>query len=169
MRSDIFVFASFSEFGRLTLTFKEVIMKFHAKKDMTFRILIWVSVFLFLGLSVGLFIPIYHEAGLAASITFSFIFGIFAILILWLWYRTFYVVTNEHLMIHIGPFKRRVELNSITRIEKTNAPLASIALSKERYNLYYNAYDYTIIAPENIEKFVEVVNEKRREPIEFIK
>lgn len=72
-------------------------------------------------------------------------------------------------MIHIGPFKRRVELNSITRIEKTNAPLASIALSKERYNLYYNAYDYTIIAPENIEKFVEVVNEKRREPIEFIK
>src|SRR5690606_41410637 len=107
-------------------------MKFHAKKDMTFRILIWVSVFLFLGLSVGLFIPIYHEAGLAASITFSFIFGIFAILILWLWYRTFYVVTNEHLMIHIGPFKRRVELNSITRIEKTNASLASIALSKER-------------------------------------
>ena len=144
-------------------------MKFYAKKDMTFRILIWGSVLLFLGLSVGLFIPIYHEAGLVASITFSFIFGIFAIVILWLWYRTFYVVTNEHLIIYIGPFKRRVELNTITKIEKTNVPLASIALSKERYFLYYNTNDYTIIAPENIEKFVEVVNEKRIEPIEFLK
>lgn len=144
-------------------------MKFHAKKDMSFRILIWGSVLLFLGLSVGLFIPIYHEAGLAASIIFSFIFGIFAIVILWLWYRTFYVVTNEHLIIHIGPFKRRVELNTITRIEKTYVPLASIALSKERYFLYYNANDYTIIAPKNIGKFVEVVNEKRIEPIEFLK
>lgn len=144
-------------------------MKFHAKKDMTFRILIWGSVFLFLGLSVGLFIPIYHEAGLAASITFSFIFGVFVIMILWLWYRTFYVVTNEHLIIHMGPFKRRVALNTITKIEKTDVPLASIALSKERYFLYYNANDYTIIAPENIEKFVEVVNKKRIEPIEFLK
>ncbi|WP_217586840.1 PH domain-containing protein [Lentibacillus saliphilus] len=144
-------------------------MKFHAKKDMTFRILIWGSVLLFLGLSVGLFIPIYHEAGFAASITFSFIFGIFVIIILWLWYRTFYVVTNEHLIIHIGPFKRRVELNTIKKIEKSNVPLASVALSKERYFLYYNANDYTIIAPENIEKFVEVVNEKRKEPIRFLK
>lgn len=97
----------------------------------------------------------------------SFIFGIFAIFILWLWYRTFYVVTNEHLIIHIGPFKRQVELNTITRIEQTYVPLASIALSKERYILYYNANDYTIIAPENIEKLVEVVNEKRIEPIEL--
>src|SRR5690606_35109603 len=143
-------------------------MKFHAKKDMTFRILIWGSVFLFLGLSVGLFIPIYHEAGLIASITFSFIFGSLAIVIIWLWYRTFYVVTNEHLIIHIGPFKRRVELNTITRIEKNYDPLASIALSKERYILYYNANDYTIISPENIEKFVEAVNEKRIDPIEFL-
>lgn len=144
-------------------------MKFHAKKDMTFRILIWGSALLFLGLSVGLFIPIYHEAGLAASITFSLIFGIFFIVILWLWHRTFYVVTNEHIIIHIGPFKHRVKLNTITRIEKTSVPLASIALSKERYHLYYNTNDYTIIAPENIEKLVEVVNEKRKEPIEFLK
>lgn len=84
-------------------------------------------------------------------------------------YRTFYVVTNEHLIIHIGPFKRRVELNTITRIEKNYVPLASIALSKERYFLYYNANDCTIISPENIEKFVEAVNEKRIEPIEFLK
>ncbi|MFB1052094.1 PH domain-containing protein [Paraliobacillus sp. JSM ZJ581] len=144
-------------------------MKFNANKDLTYRIIIWGSVLLFLGLSIGLFLPIYHEAGLAASLTFSLISGIFAIVILWFWYRTFYIVTNEHLIIHIGPFKRRIELGTIKKIEKTNTQLASAALSKERYYVYYGSTDFTIIAPENMDKFVQVINEQRDEPVKLLK
>lgn len=144
-------------------------MKFHAKKDMTYRIVIWTFGLLFIGVSVGLFIPVYKEAGLAASLIISLLFGISGFFIFWFWYRTFYAVTDHTLIIYLGPFKRKIQLSSIKKIEKTYVPLASIALSKERYFLYYNATDFTIIAPENIEKFVEVVNEKRIEPIEFLK
>jgi uncharacterized membrane protein len=144
-------------------------MKFNAKKDMTYRIMIWTFGLLFIGLSLGLFIPVYKEAGLTASLIISLIFGFSGFFIFLFWYRTLYIVTDHMLIIYLGPFKRIIQLNSIRSIEKTHQPLASIALSKERYFLYYNAYDYTIIAPENIEKFVEVVNEKRIEPIEFLK
>lgn len=144
-------------------------MKFKANKDLTYRIIIWGSALLFLGLSLGLFIPIYHKAGLAASLIFSLIFGIFAIVILWFWYRTFYFVTNDYLIIHIGPFKRRIELETIKKIEKTNTQLASAALSKERYYVYYGSSDFTIIAPENMDQFIQVINERKDEPVEFLK
>ena len=142
-------------------------LKFQAKKDFMYRMIVWGSVVLFLGLSIGLFLPIYHEAGLVASSIFSSICGIFAIVILWFWYRTFYVITDEHLMIYVGPMKRRIELETIQKIEKTNTPLASAALSKERYYLYYGLGDVTIIAPENMNTFVKVINEQRDEPVEL--
>jgi hypothetical protein len=146
-----------------------VIVKFHANKDMTYRILIWTSGILFLGLSVGLFIPVYNEGGLVASLIISLLFGISGFFIFLFWYRTFYIVTDNLLIIYLGPFKRKIQLSSIKKIEKTNVQLASFALSKERYFLYYNAYDYTIVAPENIEMFVQVINEKKLHPVEFIK
>lgn len=141
-------------------------MKFRAKKDLTYRIIVWGSVLLFLGLSIGLFLPIYNEAGLAASLAFSLICWIFSIVILWLWYQTFYVLNDGYLTICIGPFKRRIELQTIKRIEKTKTPLASGALSKERYYLYHGLLDFTIVAPENIDAFVKAINEQREEPIE---
>lgn len=142
-------------------------MKFRAKKDLTYRVIVGGSVLLFLGLSIGLFFPIYDEAGLAASLTFSLVCGIFAFGILWFWYRTFYVMTDEELIISVGPFKRRIELETIRKIEKTKTPIASAALSKERYFLYYGVYDFTMIAPENIDEFVKAINERRDEPIEL--
>lgn len=144
-------------------------MKFHANKDITYRVLIWTSALLFFGLSAGLFIPVYKEAGLAASLIISLIFGISGLFILWFWFCTFYIVTNHVLIIYLGPFKRKIQLDSIKKIEKTYAQIASIALSKERYFIYYNAYDYTIIAPEDIEKFVQFINERRSHPVEFLK
>ncbi|GAB3807255.1 PH domain-containing protein [Virgibacillus kimchii] len=144
-------------------------MKFHSNKDLTYGILIWASALLFIGLSLGLFFPIYNEAGLVASLIFSLLFGISGFFILWFWFRTFYIVTDHTLIIYLGPFKRKIKLNSIKKIEKTYAQVASIALSKERYFLYYNANDYTIIAPANIEKFIEVINKKRSHPVEFLK
>lgn len=58
-------------------------MKFPAKRDLTYRILFWGSMIIFFGLAIGLFVPVYHEAGLFASIVLSGIFGLFGIIILW--------------------------------------------------------------------------------------
>lgn len=65
-------------------------MKFCAKKDMVYRILVWGLGLLFLGLSIGLLLPVYHQAGLIASLVISFLFGMTGFFIFWLWFRTFY-------------------------------------------------------------------------------
>lgn len=142
-------------------------MKFHASKDTTYRILVWGLGLLFAALAVGLAIPIYREAGWSVSLLLSLLFGISSFFIFWLWFSTIYLVTDSKLVIRFGPFKRVIPLDSITKIEKTYQPVASIALSKKRYILHYNAHDYTIIAPENIETFVQVINEKRAQPVIF--
>lgn len=142
-------------------------MRFNARKDMTYRILAWGLGLLFLGLSAGLAKPLYDEAGFGASLVLTLIFGFSGLLIFWLWSSTKYTVTDSELIIRFGPFKRVIPLSAIKKIEKTYQQVASIALSKERYILQYNTYDYTIIAPENIEKFVQVINEKKTRPVEF--
>lgn len=40
-------------------------------------------------------------------------------------------------------------------------PITSVALSNKRYILYRNANGFTIISPENIEKFVQVINKNQ--------
>ncbi|MDQ0340797.1 hypothetical protein J2S00_003637 [Caldalkalibacillus uzonensis] len=142
-------------------------MKFNASKDTIYRTIVWGSGLLFAGLAVGLAIPVYYEAGLGVSLFFFLLFGISSFFIFWLWFSTIYIVTDNELIIRFGPFKRVIPLASIKKIEKTYQQVASIALSKERYILHYNTYDYTIIAPENIEKFVQVINEKRTQPVEL--
>lgn len=144
-------------------------MKFNAKKDTTYRVLVWGSALLFLGISVGLFVPIYNKAGLAASLIVGLLFGISGLIILWFWYSTYYILTDDTLIINLGPFKRKIALHAIKKIEKTNTQLASVALAKERYYLYYNANDYTIIAPENINKFVQIIDDKISHSVQFIK
>lgn len=95
-------------------------MKFEAKRDLSYRILFWTSTILFFGLAIGLFVPVYNEAGLFASIILSTIFGLFGIVILWFWFRTFYFVTDEELIIQVGPFKRRIQIRSIKKNRKNS-------------------------------------------------
>jgi hypothetical protein len=77
------------------------------------------------------------------------------------------VITEEHLIMRFGPFRKTIQLNTIQKIEKSYQPIASIALSTERYIVQYNKYDVAIIAPEDIETFVEVINEKITHRVEF--
>ena len=51
-------------------------MKFHANKDTTYRIIVWVLGLLFFGLSLGLFVPVYNEAGLGAVFSSPFCLGL---------------------------------------------------------------------------------------------
>lgn len=144
-------------------------MTFKAKKDTLYRIIALGSGLLFLGLAIGLFVPLYNEANLFVSLIFFIIFGGFGLVIFWFWFSTHYVLTEDTLIIKYGPFKKEISLSAIKKIEKTYQPVASIALARERYIVQYNVSDMMIISPERIDEFLNLLQERTSHSIEIKK
>jgi len=71
-------------------------------------------------------------------------------------FRTYYVVEGQVLKIVSGfVFKKEIDIMSIRKIEKTNTPLSSPALSlKDRIEIYYSKFDSVIISPERQSEFI---------------
>lgn len=73
--------------------------------------------------------------------------------------RTYYVIENHKLTIVCGFFfKQQIDIANILKIEKTNSPLSSPALSiKHRIEIIYGKYDSVIISPERRAEFIETL------------
>lgn len=71
-------------------------------------------------------------------------------------FRTYYEVEGKNLKIVSGfIFKKEIDIMSIRKIEKTNNPLSSPALSlKDRIEIYYSKFDSVIISPERQSEFI---------------
>ncbi|MEG0697900.1 MAG: PH domain-containing protein, partial [Algoriella sp.] len=50
---------------------------------------------------------------------------------------------------------KKIDINSITKISKTNNPISSPALSLDRIEIFYNKYDSVIISPKNEQEFIQ--------------
>jgi len=121
---------------------------FPSKKDLWLGIVIW--------LSMGF--------GLAASIISGSLFTIIIMLaltalVIWIWFFTFYAITEENLIIKSGPFSRKIPLNEIEGIKKSKSPLAAPALSLDRWEIRYKKR-ISLISPQNGEEFIELLKEK---------
>ncbi|AXF57114.1 hypothetical protein DT065_14645 [Salicibibacter kimchii] len=84
-----------------------------------------------------------------------------------IWFGTFYVITGGYLIIKRGPFKKKIDLYTIHKIEKNHMISAGIALSIERYTLYYGESNTAIIAPKNIDQLVNEIEKETNNKIEF--
>ena len=73
--------------------------------------------------------------------------------------RTYYVIETHKLTIVCGfLFKQQIEIEKIRKIEKTNSPISSPALSiKHRIEIIYGKYDSVIISPERRAEFIETL------------
>ena len=143
-------------------------MRFEAKRDLSFRILIWFLGILFIGLGLALPIPIYYEAGLFLGLLFFFLLVGMGFFIFWLWFSTYYLITTDHLIIRYGPFKNQIPIKSISKIEKSKMPLASAALAKERYIVTYNQYDIAMIAPLDLHGLIQELERRGNHSIQVI-
>lgn len=53
-------------------------------------------------------------------------------------------------------FKQGIDIKKIRKIEKTNNPISSPALSvRDRIEIYYDKYDSVIISPERQAEFIQ--------------
>ncbi|WP_158237870.1 PH domain-containing protein [Emticicia sp. TH156] len=73
--------------------------------------------------------------------------------------RTCYVIENRKLTIICGfLFKQEIDIENIRKIEKTNSPISSPALSvKHRIEITYGKYNSVIISPERRAEFIEAL------------
>ncbi|MFK3937780.1 PH domain-containing protein [Alkalihalobacillus sp. NPDC078783] len=118
----------------------------------------------------GLIFPFYFEADLVAIIINSIILIPISVFGLWCWFGTSYLINEEQLVIKQGPFQKTMNINEIEFIEKNSHPLlASAALTFDSYVIQYKPYKTIIIAPENMDDFIEVLKSRSRDHIINIK
>jgi hypothetical protein len=80
-------------------------------------------------------------------------------LILNLLMRTYYQIEQHTLRIVCGfLFNQEIDIRKIRKIEKTNSPISSPALSvTDRIEISYNTYDSVIISPERQTEFIQAL------------
>jgi uncharacterized membrane protein YdbT with pleckstrin-like domain len=133
-------------------------MKFPSKKDIWLEIIFWVSMIVSLASACIAFIT--GKTSFGESI-FLFIFTIvLPIILIWLWFTTYYVLDNKELVIRSGPYKKRISLEKIISVKKTLNPLSSPALSLKRIEITYEKYGMALISPKDREQFIKMLKER---------
>lgn len=143
-------------------------MKYKPKKDILYGLMLLpISLFCLL---FGLIFPIYFEADVVSVIVNSIILIPIGVFGLWCWFGTSYLINENQLVIKQGPFRKAININEIEFIEKNSHPLlASAALTFDSYVIQYKPYKTVIVAPEEIENFVEVLQIRIGEHVNKIK
>jgi hypothetical protein len=77
-------------------------------------------------------------------------------LVLWIFARTFYVVTHDALLVRSGPFRWTIPLASIRALSATRSPLSSPALSIDRIAVDH-AGGRLLLSPRNKTAFVRAI------------
>ncbi len=100
------------------------------------------------------------ETGVTSMLWFMAIISVFAVgLPVWLLFGTNYTVTEETLIVRSGPFRWRVERNSIRSLQPCRSPLSGPALSLDRVEVSYGNGQSLLISPADIPNFMKAIQE----------
>ncbi len=128
-------------------------MKYVSKKDWWITLLIWLGILCTAYGGVhALFCS--NPGWLEGFILFLLTLGIPGFL-LWMWISTYYLLTEEHIIIHSGPFRKTICLEDVKAARRTRTPMSSPALSLQRIELLLTNYGMAIISPKHREDFLK--------------
>ena len=127
-------------------------MKFASRKDWWMGIFLW-GAFLFFAWAA------YHAFLQESWINFVVIL-IFILLILSIWFGTFYIIEDQYLTIRYGPYKTKISIKDIRSVELTTNPFTSTALSSYKININYRKYDLATVSPKDREAFIQLLQQK---------
>lgn len=133
-------------------------MKYPSKVDLWLAILISGSMLGTIG--IGLYAMFYESPSFWEVIFLLLSCVLLPLFILWGCLTTYYLFSDNHLIIRYGPFKKRIPLDRITSVKKTSNPLSSPALSLKRLEISYNTYDMVLISPQDRDEFIKVLSKR---------
>jgi hypothetical protein len=89
----------------------------------------------------------------------GFIIAIIPTIFLWDMFKsTFYIITEEELIIRCGIFyKLVIKINDIRKISESNDLISSPALSIDRLEILYNRFDTILISPKKKYEFLQSI------------
>ncbi|MGD8700555.1 MAG: PH domain-containing protein [Gemmatimonadales bacterium] len=123
-----------------------------SKRDWWLVLLLWAAAIGMGAAAVGLWVdpaPLGLRAGLTP------VLAVVAVLTLWILYSTRYSFERDRLVVRSGPFRWRVDLDSIVEVVPTRNPLSSPACSLDRLRIRYGSSRMGImISPENKAAFL---------------
>ncbi len=84
-------------------------------------------------------------------------------LLLWIWYGTHYKLTNDCLFYSSGPFKGRIPLEEISKIEAGRTLWVGMrpALATKGLIIHYGRYDKVYISPDDNKRFLTELRKQR--------
>lgn len=140
-------------------------MRFQTKKDRMYAFSVWGQIVL---LGVIFWLNSTNLAGLLVWIAAIFIF--YVAYILWIWFRTFYVIDEDRLVVRSGPYQQSILIEDIEKLkvltdEKVRAvsPVIGPALSSERVNIIYGAdHDLLSLSPQQKDTFIQELRRRNR-------
>ncbi|MBB6455393.1 membrane protein YdbS with pleckstrin-like domain [Salirhabdus euzebyi] len=134
-------------------------MKFPSHKDKWITIFFWGMIFFSL---ITVIVPIIKGETVSVwEIVFVYGFiSIFCIVMIWLWFTTYYILTDNTLLIKYGPFKKVIPYDEIRSAEKTTNPMSAPALSLKRIEIMYSKYDTALVSPKDRDLFLTLLKEK---------
>lgn len=135
-------------------------MKFVSRKDLWLSIVIWSCVIacIVLGLS-PLFVG---GAGIVGGTVLFVVCTATAGFITWLWIWTYYVLTENGLIIRSGPITKTIPYESITKAKPVRSWMSSAALSSRRVEISFGRYDMIHISP--LDEYIFLAELQKRCP-----
>lgn len=96
-------------------------MKFTSEKDAWLAIVLWVSIIVIMGFGISVF---FYELHFLVKLILLILCVVFSIFFAWVWFSTYYVISEKELIIKNGPFKHAISLSSIKKVSKSSNPVA---------------------------------------------
>lgn len=130
-------------------------MKFNSSKSLFTKIVLFGSILLLIGTSFSVLINESKiEILIILIVNFLTIFLLASI-----YFQTYYTIENSQILWKSGPFKGKIEIQSITKITKHNGIIVPTtwkpALSHHGLIINYNKYDDIYISPEKTNIFIK--------------
>ncbi|MCM3715194.1 PH domain-containing protein [Alkalihalobacillus oceani] len=123
-------------------------MNFKSRRDTVTTVTIWLTASLMI-------IPFFTR-----ELISFFILAPICTLLLWCWFQTDYTLKHDEIRIRCGPFRKRIQIAEIRRIEATSSLVTtfSLGLSLKRIIIHYGAgYSLVEISPQQQDEFIKAV------------
>ena len=133
-------------------------MKFTSEFSQKNKILIAVVMLIIVASTIPVFFDEETKGNLIAKIIILAINVVSLILLGWIISKTNYTIKSKNLVCKSGPFKKKIQIKNIKRIEFHNGliipSLWKLSLSDKGIIIFYNQFDDIYISPKNADKFL---------------
>lgn len=126
-------------------------MIFQTKKDVWLGFLFWIPSLLL----IWAFIDSVTNRDWLAIV----LLPIVIILLLLIWFRTYYKIEDHLLIIVSGPFKQQIDIHDISSLRYTKGILAAPSLSLERIEINTTKFETVQISPKKQAAFIQALRE----------